>query len=256
MPGPSTTGSLVRMSRRARWMLMGLAAAVSVLLLGAGLFYVSLLGGFDELWKGQRPQETDPEVVAARERASADLRVSGQLLARTAQASTSGTRLATGEVRSPCSVGQHNWKIDDPYDLSCDLGRLEIVASPSAAAFREHMVALDAALTADGWAPEGAFGMARVLRDYWDDRASFSSSYGVDNLPAATYSRGSWPDRQTLGVRWASLDSDSYAISYVRDGLDLESVKGGATTIAEVLVAIPPQGYAVVLTESVTYFEK
>lgn len=159
-------------------------------------------------------------------------------------------------VRSPCTVGRHNWKADDPYDLSCDLVRLEIVASPSVATFREDMAALDAALHAGGWTPAGPFGMTRVLTDYWDDRASFSSSYGVDNLPAATYSRGSWPDRRTLGVRWASLDSDSYAISYVRDSLDLESVKGGATTIAEVLAAIPPQGYAVVLTESVTYFEK
>ena len=57
-------------------------------------------------------------------------------------------------------------------------------------------------------------------------------------------------------MRWATVDSDSYAISYTEGSLDLEYVEGGEATVGEVIGAIPVQGYAVVLTESMTYYEE
>jgi len=51
-------------------------------------------------------------------------------------------------------VGQHNFKIDDTYDLQCTARHLSVLYPPTGSA-RNDVLAADAALTADGWAAEG-----------------------------------------------------------------------------------------------------
>ncbi|HET7691102.1 MAG TPA: hypothetical protein VFK41_12005 [Nocardioidaceae bacterium] len=244
------------MSRLARTMLIGIAAAVAVLAFAVGLVYVNIMGGFDDLLNGDAPKETDAEVVAAREPASVALRTSGQSLAKQTELSTGGRLIAAGELHPPCDIGQHNWKIDDPYDLLCDLSRVAVIGSPSVAAFRDQMVVLDATLVADGWEPSSRWGLQRILADYWDERGGFSSSYTVDDLPSASYSRWSGDELRELSVQWATVGSDAGAITYYEDSLSLAWAEGSETTIPAVLSEIPAEGYAVVLSESVTYFEE
>ena len=78
------------------------------------------------------PQETDSEVVAARgagvQRADAEFeRVLGLIMTTLAGAEV--VRQPPTRSTSVCSLGQHNWKRDDPYDLACSELRSAQVAA-------------------------------------------------------------------------------------------------------------------------------
>jgi hypothetical protein len=222
-------------------LLVAVAAVAAVVVLAVGVIYASVMnGGLDHLFAGDKPKESDPQVVAAREKASAELEAEGAALPVPA----GSEHLATVE-RPSCQEGQHNWKIDDPYDLSCTLARTQVVVVPTKADFRAQTLELDAALTQQGWEPSGFFGLRRVMTDYWDHRASFGTGYSVDNLPTAGYAKDVAGSRRTLAVRWAEKGSPSWAITY--DDRD---------DLAQVLESIPESGYALVLTESVEYFSE
>lgn len=107
-----------------------------------------------------------------------------------------------GEVAvNRCVRGQHNWKVDDPYDSRCGL---DVVA---AFAFDGEFVAraqqLDEALRELGWRGDG---IAEALH-YWDVCSGGSCrnfpDYNPANLPRASYHRG---DEQ-LAVEFASAGS-------------------------------------------------
>lgn len=243
-----------------------LAPAVA-LVVWAAFVVVVFSGGVDELFRGDPPRPGDPEVVAARQEAAADLAAEGgEVLEGTVLPALpeSAERLGGGEIHPECREGQHNWKIDDDYDLVCHLERVEVVAVPAAVGFRADMVTLDEALRAAGWKSTTHSPMDRVLDDYWDGLAAPSPEpgtrpsgrvgYGVDNLPPARYTRtaGSWT--YGLEVDWAERGSPGYTLTVREEQADLRDARGRRVRSGDLLREILPQGYAVVLTGSVEYF--
>ena len=169
---------------RRRWVrvLLWTAGTVTALLAALFLWFAAMLsGGFDDLLSPGGPAETDREVVEA----------GAQALDELAGVALPVTAAATADEQE-CEVGQHNWKVDDDFDLSCVATRTAFAPVP-AAAFREQAVALHARLVQDGWT--GQYGdIPSVLDEYLDPLAS------PGDLPPASYVRGALQ----LEVRWLS----------------------------------------------------
>lgn len=250
-------------TRRWKWWHVALLV-VGLTLAAGGLFVaavvVSFIGGVDELFRGDPPREGDPEVVAARQAADRDL-VDERALAEPALASVSGgALLGGGRVQPTCRQGQHNWKIDDDYDLACQLTRLAVVAVPDGAAFRVDMGELHERLLASGWeerrAAGGGWGIPRVLEDYWDQRTGFGNGYSMADLPSASYERTVDGTREQLTVDWAVRTSPGHDVTYEEERAELASADGSPATVRELVAGIPPAGYAVVLGDTVEYFRE
>lgn len=217
-----------------RWLrivVLGLVAGLVAVGLMIGWVAVELSGGFDDVFSGPPPQPDDPEVVEAREEAAEVLTADARRLSAEVVVPALGEAEALSRSGSEpeCQVGQHNWKIDDDFDLACDLVRVEVVATPKVSRFSTDMLALDAVLRDDGWAPERSWGIRRVLADYGDLLGG--PRYGLDDLPEARYEKQADGRRRVLEVGWAEQGAGSFG-------------------------RVPPQGYAVVLTESVEYFRE
>ena len=265
--------------RRWRWWHTALVVVCTPLLvfgLWAALLYVSLAGGLDDLFAGDPPTPDDPDVVAARDATSRALAADAARLTVAVVRPALGDDAAPagrGEVRPPCAQGQHNWKIDDDYDLACDLSRIELVAVPGQDTFRTDMVALDAALRADGWVDHQAYGMGRVLTGYWDRRTevggpvspapgtipstpanTWPGGYSMNDLPRAQYRKAVDGQHRVLLVSWAETGSPATDVTYYSDDATFHGPDGAVTTAAALVAAVPADGYAVVLTESVEYF--
>lgn len=156
------------------WVAGVLAALVLAGVAVVGTFAVQFSGGWDDVLDLSKPQPGDPDVVAARlagaEAAEAEVALLSRQVVLPAMA---GARVAlpapTGPDAAPtagqggpgdrstgsyCDIGQHNWKIDDPYDLVCREVRREILAgqAPTLAA---DLRAIHAALLAAGYVPAG-----------------------------------------------------------------------------------------------------
>jgi len=199
------------------------------------------------------PDEDDPQVGAAREAATARLAADSELLAVAVLAPGLGPgaeRVGRGQVLPPCSVGQHNWKIDDDYDLACDLQRIEVVAAPRRETFTSDMLALDEALRAQGWTPSPVGTMADELRDWTGD---------VTALSGTSYTRTVGGSERTLGIRWTTYGAPPDTVSYYAedpDHAELRTAGGDRAHVSYLLEAIPVDGYAVVATEGVEYFRE
>lgn len=238
--------------------IVGIAVSVVVVL---SLFVMIALGGLDELLRGDGPQPTDPEVVAARAEASESLGQDvGLLVVATVVPSVpSATPVGEGEISPPCDVGQHNWKIDDDYDLRCGLQSVGVVAVPSTATFRGDMVALDEALRAAGWSPSFQ-PIPDVLTGYWDTMGgepryseSGDGSYGVADLPSAGYVNEVDGSNRSLTVDWVEPGSPVADMAGYGDYFTF--TEGGRdATPQQILASVPEGGYAVVLRASEEYF--
>lgn len=159
-------------------------------------------------------------------------------------------RVGRGEIRPPCAVGQHNWKIDDDFDLACDLYRVEVVAAPRRATFSADMQALDEALRAEGWTPSPVGTMAEELQDFEGD---------VVTLSGTSYTRTVAGNERTLGIRWTAYGASADSVSSYADDPDhaeLRTAGGERAHVSYLLEAIPADGYAVVATEGVEYFRE
>jgi hypothetical protein len=159
-----------RARRALRW-----AAGILAVIVLLGVAVVATLaaqfsGGWDEVFDTTKPLPGDPEVVAARaeggarvdaerERVIGDVALPSLADGRVAQPALSGTEALASDrgigLDSGCEVGSHNWKRDDPYDLYCVEIRRTVLAG-TRAAFEPDMLALHAALVADGWTPREA----------------------------------------------------------------------------------------------------
>jgi hypothetical protein len=156
------------------WVAGVLAALVLVGAAVVGTFAVQFSGGWDDVLDLSKPQPGDPDVVAARlvgaEAAEAEVALLSRQVVLPAMA---GARVAlpapTGPDAAPtagqggpgdrstgsfCDIGQHNWKIDDPYDLVCREVRREILAGRTQN-WSTDLRAIHAALLAAGYAPIG-----------------------------------------------------------------------------------------------------
>ena len=163
---------------------------------------VQLGGGWDDVLDLSKPQADDAEVVAARSAGAASVEaelahvieeIATPVLggARTVTAPPVGES-ATDEITfSGCSEGQHNWKRDDPYDLVCWEQRSAILAAPGRDAPATGLVALDAALRANGWQSDGLGLEAAIDRVNEWERAGGTGMGPIDptGLPGAWYRR-------------------------------------------------------------------
>jgi hypothetical protein len=157
-------------------------------------------GGIDELLNGSGPDADDRRVVEARDRATDELLVGrGALLASVTDPALGSSRPLATASGSDCEAGQHNWKIDDPYDLRCSAVDAVLVEGDEAA-FREQALALHAALLDAGWT-SGGDDAQWMIEQYWDQRATDDTGYGIGDLPTASYFR----DGLSLRVQWLDI---------------------------------------------------
>jgi hypothetical protein len=176
---------------RRRWVrvLLWTTGAVAAVVLALFLWFAAMLsGGWDDLLSPGGPSESDVEVVAAGEQALEEL----------AREPLPVPGVSAVAAQQECQVGEHNWKIDDDFDLSCVATRTTL-SSGQVPAFREQALALHERLAADGWTIEHA-DIPSVLREYWDVRSSSGGAYAPGDLPPAGYVRG----ELRLEVRWLS----------------------------------------------------
>jgi len=131
-------------------------------LIAAGIFtlgFVSLIvfvlielaGGFPWAFT-EAPKATDQHVVAAN--SAGDVQRDKLVSVLQSAGATAGLKRVT--VTAPaqsCREGQHNWKINNDYDLQCDTNVSLILgsASPPETALRTQLLAFHDQLVAHGW---------------------------------------------------------------------------------------------------------
>ena len=194
---------------RTRWrwwhvLLAGVGGVLAFLVVATVLGGVLLLQVLSEIGSSG-PQEDDLEVVAARDLAAYELTAEADRLTAAVlepALAPGAERVGRGQVQPPCAVGQHNWKIDDDFDLACSLSRVEVVTAPRRETFTSDMRALDAALRAEGWSPSPVGTMSDELRDWRGD---------VAELSGTSYTRTVAGRTRTLGIRWTT-HGDGYAV--------------------------------------------
>lgn len=186
--------------RTLRWVLAIAAVVLLAAVAVAATLAAQLSGGWDEVLDWTHPTASDPEVVAARTQAGAEAdaameRLVGDVVlpalvgGRVVTPALSGTAAQQDEtLGSGCEEGQHDWKRDDPFDLACIEVRRTIVAADSADV-RSQLVALDAALQAEGCQSDANSGLQFTI-DYWDQFGGSPSGgsdgiYGPEDLPGA-----------------------------------------------------------------------
>lgn len=223
------------------------AAAAAGLLWAAAAIGIAIVfgGGLDNLLSGPGPSASDPEVVAAR---TSGTRIADGAALRSADAALPGAPTVGQGGNDGCSVGQHNWKIDDSYDLSCTTTRLRVMAAP-AGTFREDMLAAHDRLLADGWEPAGpGTGLPGVVVDYWDQFAGSSRGavYSQKDLPSPGYTRDADGATLDLRVDWTEPGDGEFSPDYDNTSYDPPA--------ADVLGALGGDEYGVVLSVSFRYF--
>lgn len=143
---------------RRRWPVWAkvLLTFVLVVVTGMALFVgavvVSLSGGLDDVLDLSSPSKDSRSVGKARGKAVTRLEPLHAVV-------TSGLGLTDTRVRvsrDECQVGQHNWKIDDPYDLDCVLARGSVYVVPFEADDTTVAAALEQSLA--DWTPQDSYG--------------------------------------------------------------------------------------------------
>ena len=252
-PAPPSRRRLPTWAKVLLWFAgIGTALVVALLL----FFFAMMSGGLDNLLDFSQPSATDANVEAARDEAVpvADNLLRGALDGPV-RAALPVTPLASA-VETSCFAGQHNWKIDDPYDLTCRLSRVEAVGAGTLATFRDDMVALDEALLAAGWEGESTQGMQDLLSGYWDGRQAIISrnpdfAHPAD-MPSATYEL----DGLLMSVSWTQRDADAVLGAWADENATWHTADGSSTSGAAVTRLVPEDRYALVLTVGLTYFEE
>lgn len=166
-----------------RWTRRNPTAAVAVL----GLAMVSCGGSFE-------PTE-DPAVAAWVDQATAATEDTvAEATADVVAALPEGTRAVAHVTTTRCLEGQHNWKIDDPFDLRCTVTSGTLLAVPDDEAFVRDMAAVDHAVQAAGWQPSSQT-LPNQLGSYADGfgerdepgRNETTVPYGPQHLPSVSY---------------------------------------------------------------------
>ena len=126
---------------RLPWWAKALIGLVTTAVLGSALFVaavvVSFSGGLDDVLDFRNPSPDSGSVRTAR--AEAVPRV-----AELANDLTDGAPLADSGIRvqrDVCQTGQHNWKVDDDFDLRCTASMGVVLSGSDASAVREAVAA-------------------------------------------------------------------------------------------------------------------
>ena len=235
-----------------RWTKVTLVVLAAVLVpCGAVVMWlvISLTGGFDDFVDRYEPLPDDPHVVEAREHGEAHVAAELDGVVPAASAALGGGSRLGQAAGDECVTGQHNWKIDNDYDLYCTHGS-GVVLQGDLDRFREHALALHATLEQDGWVAGtgGTGGIAGVVGEYWDARAALADpGYSPADLPVADYVRGD----SLLLVQWVEPGEHSSA-AYPLGPVAWQPTGGGRPVEAGLLV--PPGSYGTALVVSTEYF--
>jgi hypothetical protein len=201
---------------------------------------------------GQPPTEDDPEVRARLDElavAAEDDAGSATTLALAALPAGAEV-VATRSYRS-CVQGQHNWKRDDPFDLSCHVGHVVVVGVPTAATFEADMATLDRVLLDAGFTDrrspqDESDGLAHVAAHYFDLFGSARggtddgerATYGPQDLPPAHYHATA--DDRDLTISFTGPDDGFLAVQDFR----YEGVDGATMDSEDLQAALAGRAYA------------
>ena len=134
-----------------KWFLITLGI-ITLGIVALVIFVIIQLGGGVKWVFTSAPKATDQQVVAAntagsaqRDRLATGLQSAGALAGL--------TRVTATSPHLSCSEGQHNWKINNDYDLECTTNVRLILGSthPSETALRTQLLAFHDQLAAGGW---------------------------------------------------------------------------------------------------------
>lgn len=127
---------------------------VTGLALFVGAIVVSFSGGLDDVLDVRKPSQDSRSVGKARSQATARVEPLHAVVTAGFGATDTGVRVS----KDDCQTGQHNWKIDDPYDLDCVLSRGSVYVLPYETGATDD-AALAAALdeSLQGWTPQDAY---------------------------------------------------------------------------------------------------
>lgn len=186
-----STTTLPRPPRVPRWARVTLAVLGVVLVVAgaAAAWFVSMLVGLvEDVAASDRVQPDDARVVAAQEVAERDLsaELAGLTLGRSDEV------LARTSV-SDCKEGQHNWKVDEDYDLYCGQGSAVLLRGEPER-FRDEAIALHERLLAQGWTPTPSHldgetelrGIPAAVAVRWDGKVGATPA----TVSGAGYARG------------------------------------------------------------------
>lgn len=209
------------------------------------LWFVAVMsGGFDNLLDWHHPTRSSHEVVRARNEAVPRVdRAANDLADRLSQAAGLEVSGVDG-VGEWCEEGQHNFKIDNDYDLLCTATHAVLLTGPADRA-RTQAEALVAALAADGYGPQYASAALDVsgLHD--------GSVADADLGSGGRYVRGALQ----VGVALAAADSPSYRFDSDVRRLQLRMNSRALTPGTTPGDVLPAGRYGVWLTVSETYFK-
>ncbi|WP_154402140.1 hypothetical protein [Ornithinimicrobium cavernae] len=180
-------------------------------------------------------------------------------LAVVAQAGT----LVGSSVQDTCTTGQHNWKIDDPYDVRCTV-HVRQAYQVTGDDFRQAANSVTDAFPA---CPDGSSHAEDTLREYWDELAgerthNFPGPYRPDHLPSyrlGCSDTGSDPSYTVAG--WVSLPVDEasaqdheHDLGRACQGSDAEPCEHAGDSAREAWErAAGSEGWVVFVTGSVEY---
>ncbi|HSK28161.1 MAG TPA: hypothetical protein VK894_14725 [Jiangellales bacterium] len=230
------------MRRWVKVVLAVVAGTVAACLLAVLGLAATLAGGVDHLFH-RTPDPRAADVTAARQQSGLRVQALAAELRETGTTALGGSVAGEGG-RDACTVGQHTWKRDDPFDLRCAHDRVVLVVADPAD-FRTAALALHAGLSADGWSaevssaaatsgPDG--GLPWVVSEYWDTQPrSVPEADDVARLPTCYYHR----EGDEVVVAWAREVTDEAGAPAFGPSL-------GDVILAEVPVAGPDGGPAVV----------
>lgn len=210
--------------------------------------WLSFSGGLDDVLDRDNPSEGDPEVVAAEERARVEVdEVLAEVRAAMAEAlGADAAEVGGGTGRLPCREGQHNFKVDDDFDLSCTLVGVSALGAPSVAEDATTTRAVDAALREAGWQRSSPLDLEQALARVEPDDPS-------PDLPPLRYSRRDGGRSWQITVDEADLSSMTYELIHFGRN-DLRDASGRPVTVEQLVGEMPRDGYAVVVGVSVEYF--
>ncbi len=122
--------------------------------------------------------EDDPEVVAwTQDAAGAMSTLRDDVAAEIVAGLPEGSHLVATQSTDGCARGQHNWKIDDPYDLRCGVWANVAIAVPTQDTFLSDMDAAEK--------PVLAAGFTSVLGGARDQLAGYVELFGMRDRPGA-----------------------------------------------------------------------
>lgn len=227
------------------WRVVG--TVLGAVTLGLVLLVVWLVavfsGGIDDLLDFDTPRPGDPDVVAAEEAAYDEVSTQTDRVSVVLAAPLGLDAVGRGQLRRPCEVGQHNFKIDDDYDLSCSLTGVRVLSGPATPATKKTVRSLDLALTESGWRRSSPADLESHLAQ--------TTGVWVD-VPTMRY------HRSVDGRSWELVvgEARGHALFYeLGQGSGVRLLDDGRPVDLEQLVArTPPQGYGLVVAVSVEYY--